>query len=340
MPDDPHPPMTNTTHPAPGSAPAVPRSAYRPAQAPLMRPGPAEEVTTVLPRRPFGVAGPPPVPPARPGMPTWGSVPGYPPAFTPARRQRQPKWAQIAVGAAVVVTLVIAGLLINVAGSPDDTAASTLMPAPTTSAPPISPGPAPQAPTVPLSALPGLMLDVATINSIEGATDIAPSPDSGNDNTAYGGLSTDRPECSEIQAPALQSELDGSGWIGVRTQSLQDRAGGVRHLNHNAAIYFATAKAANDFAAKQARAWPQCNGASLHLTVNREPTSIWIAGTATSRDGMLSITNTQEGAGGWQCQRALTARNNIVIDVRSCGENRTDQAVTIATRMAERVTTR
>lgn len=93
--------------------------------------------------------------------------------------------------------------------------------------------------------------------------------------------------------------------IGARRQRLDRRAysiaarpEGARHLNHSAAIYFATAKAANDFAAKQAQAWPKCNGASLHLTVRREPTSIWMAGTATNRDGMLSITNTQEGAWG------------------------------------------
>ncbi|WP_156746579.1 sensor domain-containing protein [Mycobacterium sp. E1715] len=315
MPSSPHPPMARTTPPSPG-----------------------EEVTAVLPRRPFRTAGAPPMPPMPPRMPAWGTPPGYPPAFVPAPSRRWPTWAQIAVGAAVMVTLGAAGLAINVAASPDDTASSTVLPAPKTSAAPVSPGPAPEAPTVPLSALPGLLLDVATINSIEGATDIAPAPDSGNDHTAYSGLTTDRPECGEIQAPALESELDGSGWIGVRTQSLQDRDG-ARHLNHSAAVYFGTAKAANDFAAKQAQAWPRCNGASLHLTTRREPTSVWTAGTATNRDGMLSITNTQEGAGGWQCQRALAARNNIVIDVRNCGENRTDQAITIATRMAERVTT-
>lgn len=322
MPTHPHPPMTRTT-----------------------APGAGEEVTAVLPRRPFAIAGPPPIPrippmpprpPMPPGAPTWGVTPGYPPAFAPGPRRRWPTWVQIAVGAAAVVTLAAAGLAINVAASPDDTATSTAMPAPPTSAVPVSPGPVPEAPTVPLSALPGLMLDVATINSIEGATDIAPAPDSGNDHTAFSGLTTDRPECGEIQAPALESELDGSGWIGVRTQSLQDREG-VRHLNHSAAIYFATARAANDFVAQQAQAWPKCNGATLHLTTRREPTSVWMAGTATNRDGMLSVTNTQEGAGGWQCQRALAARNNIVIDVRSCGENRTDQAITIATRMAERV---
>lgn len=331
------------TTPAPPStaAPAAQaplHSGYQPVRTPLIAPGAAssEEVTTVLPRRPYAGAGLPPVPPVPPGMPAWGPRPGYPPAFTAPRRRRRPTWALIAGGAAVVVAIVGTGVMINVASSPDDMGNATLMPAPSTSAAPSEPSPAPQAPTVPMSALPGLMLDIPAINSIEGATNIAPSPDSGNDDTPYNGLITDRPECGEIQAPALDSELDNSGWIGVRTQSLQDPKG-AEHLNHSAAIYFPTAKAASDFAAKQAQAWTKCNGATLHVTTNRLPDGTWTAGTATNHDGMLSITNTEEGGRGWQCQRALTARNNIVIDVRSCGNNRTDQAPKIATHMADRV---
>ncbi|VBA32276.1 Serine/threonine-protein kinase PknH [Mycobacterium persicum] len=353
MPDHPHWHLTDKTQPAPTphralqptATPAgpveAPRSAHRPGQTPFMGSGPGEQVTAVLPRRPFLVAGGPPVPPARPGMPTWGPVPGSPPDFIQARRRRFPKWAPIAAGAAVMVTLVGASMVINLASSTDNnTASSTRLPAPTTSTPLLDPVPTPQPPTVPLSALPGLMLDVATINSIEGTTDIAPIPgDIGKDDYAFSGVSTDRGECSEIHAPALVEELDNSGWVGVRTQSLADPKGAT-HINHSAAIYFATAKAANDFAAKQAQAWRKCNGATLHVTERGYPSSIWIAGTATDHQGMLSITNIQEGGGGWQCQRALTARNNIVIDVRSCGKNRTDQAITIATRMAARVTPR
>lgn len=357
MPAHPHSSRTTAPQPAPahpGALPSTatavraagtaPRGAYRPAPTPAMRPGPGEEVTAVLPRRPFSAAARPPVPPmppARPGMALWGPIPGPPPGPPPARRRRLPKWAQIAAAAATAVAMAGTGVAINAATSPDHhTASSTRSPAPTTSTPPIDPGPPPQPPTVPLSALPGLILDVATINSIEGASDIAPPPgDVGNDDYAFHGVSTDRPECSEVHVPALDTELDNSGWIGVRTQTLTDPKAAT-HVNHNAAIYFATAKAANDFAAKQAHAWPKCNGATLHVSESGSPDSIWIAGTASNHQGMLTITNTQEGAGGWQCQRALTARNNIVIDVRSCGDNRTDQAITIATRMAERATPR
>jgi hypothetical protein len=338
-------PAHNTPVPPSAAGPAAQallRGGYPPVHTTLAGPGAAstsQEATTVLPRRPYKGVGLPPVAPVPPGLPAWAAGPGYPSAFTGPRLRRRPKWALIAGGAVVVVSIVGAAVMVNAAGSPDDMGNSMLVPAPRTSAAPSQPSPAPQAPTVPLSALPGLMLDISIINSIEGATNIAPSPDLGNDDTAYHGLTTDHPECSEIQAPALDTELDNSGWIGVRTQSLQDPKG-AEHLNHSAAIYFATAKAASDFAAKQAQAWPKCNGATLHVTTNRGSDGTWIAGTATSRDGALSITNTEEGARGWQCQRALTARNNIVIDVRSCGNNRTDEAIKIATRMAERVNPR
>jgi hypothetical protein len=201
-----------------------------------------------------------------------------------------------------------------------------------------NPSQTPPAPTVPLSALPALLLDAAAINSIEGASDIALKSDPSGSTSVYFGLDNDRPECGEVQGPALQEVLDGSGWIGVRTQEFSD-PGADQHLIHNAAIYFPDAKAANDFAAKQAQAWAKCDGATLHIKPHTETPSNWLVGTATDRDGMLSITNTQEGGGGWQCQRALTARSNIVIDIRSCGENRTEQAIGIAARMAERVTT-
>lgn len=340
MPHHPNPPLA-TGHPAPTASSAPMHTGYQPPPMPTIGPGPGEEVTEVLPRRPLGFAGgPPPARPLTPAPHAWGPGPGYPPAFAPPRRQRFPLWARIAAAAAAVVAIVGAGIVINVASSPDDMGSPALTRSPSPSTTQASPTPTPQAAaTVPLSALPGLLLDVATINSIEGATNIVPTPDAGSDDVAYSGVSTDRPECGEIQIPALEPELDDTGWVGIRTQSLQDPKL-VEHLDNSAAIYFTTAKAASDFVAKQAQAWPKCNGATLHLLERGQPSSIWMASTVANRDGMLSIINTQEGAGGWQCQRAMTARNNIVIDVRSCGNNRTDQALKIAARMADRVNTR
>lgn len=347
MPDQHHAPITTAAHDDPTSwaapqltaALAGPQSAERPGQRPAFGPGPGEEPTTVLPRRPVGFAGPTPMPPA-PGMPAWGPPPGYCPPRPPqpsVRRRLRSKW--MTVGAAVAVSAVCAGLVISFATGSDDPGDVPIGAAPAsnaTAAPP-SPSSAPAA-TTPLSALPGVRLDAATINSIEGATNLVPRPDAGNDTLAFIGGDTDRPECGEIHGVALQKNLDNSGYLAVRTQSLMDPHQ-TEHVIDDAAIYFSTAKAASDFVAKQAQAWPKCNGATLHpVPAPGEPSTIWTVGTVTNRDGMLTVSDTEEGAEGWQCQRVLTARNNVVIDVRSCGMD--PHGIAIATRMADRVTPR
>ncbi|ORB66490.1 sensor domain-containing protein [Mycobacterium scrofulaceum] len=190
---------------------------------------------------------------------------------------------------------------------------------------------------MPLSALPGVLLDVTTLNSMLGVSNLTPRADvSRNDTLAFSGGDNDHPECGGVHHPALQRELDNSGYLGVRIQAVSDPRM-TENIVDDGAIYYSTAKAANDFVDKQAQAWEKCNGITLHPDPALHD-GIWMVGTVANRGGMVSVINTQEGAEGWQCQRALTARNNVVIDVNSCGFNRNDQAIAIATRMADRVT--
>jgi hypothetical protein len=238
---------------------------------------------------------PPPSGPPFPPAPRWPPGPALGPLARP-RGTRRRWWAVLGgVSAAVVAATVGTGLVVTAVDSdpaPVDAAAG---PSPTSLS---SSSPAP-APVVALSALPGLLLDTATINSIEGSRSIAVLA-GGETALAYSGLDNDRPDCGEIQGPALQSALDNSGWVGVRTQSLSDPAGpnGNEHLINNAVIYYPSAQAANDFAAKQAEAWARCNGATLHTTSSSDPPSIWLVAPTTNEGGVLSVTTTQEGGGG------------------------------------------
>jgi hypothetical protein len=275
-----------------------------------------------------------PSPPSGPPFPPPGWHPG--PALAPLptpRGNRRLRWAVIGgVAAAALAITLGTGLVVTAADDSEVAAVDTAaIPPPS---PPSSSTPAP-APVVALSALPGLLLNTATINSIEGSHSIAVLA-GGETALAYSGLDNDRPDCGEIQGPALQSALDNSGWVGVRTQSLAD-PNGTEHLINNAVIYYPSAQAANDFAAKQAEAWARCNGATLHTTSSSDAPSIWLVATTTDEGGVLSVTTTQEGGGGWGCQHALVVRNNIVTDSRSCGESRTDQARSMASRMADRI---
>ena len=56
-------------------------------------------------------------------------------------------------------------------------------------------------------------------------------------------------------------------------------------------------------------------------------------------DGMLSTISTQQNAqeGGWACGRALTVRNNVIVDVNTCSANPADSAVKIAGQIAAKV---
>jgi hypothetical protein len=50
------------------------------------------------------------------------------------------------------------------------------------------------------------------------------------------------------------------------------------------------------------------------------------------------MTHTQETSHrGWTCERALTIRNNVAVDVESCTAGRTDQGEVIANAIAAKV---
>lgn len=349
MPDQPNVPITRAAHDAPTShvvpqwaaAPAdsqaEARDVYQPGQRPAFGPGPGEEITTVLPRRPIGFAGPASIPPAAPGMPAGGAPAGYSPSPSrPAPNRRRLPLAWITAGSAVVATALCVGLVINFASGSDGPADVRIAPSSSATSTAPSPSSTPAA-TMPLSALPGVLLDVTTLNSMLGVSNLTPRADvSRNDTLAFSGGDNDHPECGGVHHPALQRELDNSGYLGVRIQAVSDPRM-TENIVDDGAIYYSTAKAANDFVDKQAQAWEKCNGITLHPDPALHD-GIWMVGTVANRGGMVSVINTQEGAEGWQCQRALTARNNVVIDVNSCGFNRNDQAIAIATRMADRVT--
>lgn len=55
-------------------------------------------------------------------------------------------------------------------------------------------------------------------------------------------------------------------------------------------------------------------------------------------NGMLSSSQVQEGGDGWTCQRALTARNNVTIDIVTCAYSQPDLvAIGIANQIAAKV---
>ncbi|WP_142928096.1 sensor domain-containing protein, partial [Mycobacterium marinum] len=107
----------------------------------------------------------------------------------------------------------------------------------------------------------------------------------------------------------------------VQTQHLYTQAV-VRHqVNeiYQSLVSFATANAAAQFVAKEERSWPTCDGRYITTTDFSDQSQTWWVATVSEQAGVLRARSNREGTDGWGCQHALSARHNLVIDVKACG---------------------
>lgn len=250
-----NPPVTPRVDPqAPTLAAPIPQAVANGQPVGAVMPGPA----------PGFVHGPQPGPQPAPqaSWPPplgWAGPPAgrYPPSGVPRRNTRR-MWGLLGAGAAVLVVTVSAGLIIA-AGSASDGAGRAAADDAPTAASSSSPTNAPPPAIVPVNALPGLLLDPATINVIEGAIGIVLQPDP-NPNYPYSGGHTNHPECEGLAHPAVKTALQGTGWVALQGQYLREPGGDWKHAVTEAVVSFPNAEAAAGFAAKQAEDWAKCTG--------------------------------------------------------------------------------
>lgn len=182
------------------------------------------------------------------------------------------------------------------------------------------------------AALTGLLLDPSEIGSIMDARlELADSAD-----TMY----TNRPEGDGclIWAEAQDYTYRGSGWSAVRIQRLQDRSDNPDHLAYQAVVSFPDALSAHDFFASQVRGWATCDNRRVNLQDPGDTDDHYFTLNKASDDnGVLTVSRVQEGGRGWSCQHALTATNNVVIDVSGCAFDVGDRGARIAKAIAAKV---
>lgn len=189
----------------------------------------------------------------------------------------------------------------------------------------------PPPPPVTEGALKGLLLTPEQINPIMEAADMAVTR---SRNALSDDAATMEPkECLAIDGAAQTEVYAGSGYNGVREQSLSE-GDDFAHYVDQAVVLFPTAKQATAFFESSAKQWPACHE-YRHIQSGTE----WSPGQITNKNGMLSTIATQDNAmkSGWACGRALTARNNVIVDVNTCSADPKDSAVTIANQIAAKV---
>jgi serine/threonine kinase PknH len=193
----------------------------------------------------------------------------------------------------------------------------------------------PPPPPVAAEVLDGLLLSPAEINTAMGATGITVS-----------GTSTDMSDDSanvpdkdcRFLYSAETSVYNGSGWTGMRSQDLHEPGDDYDHEVWQAVVSFPAANDAARFFSASAQRWPACSNRQFHYIAPGQPDKVWTVGPIANTNGTLSTTETLENGYGWACQRALTVRNNVAIDVMACSVNPAHAAVfNIADQIAAKV---
>ena len=233
---------------------------------------------------------------------------------------------------AVVVAIVVAVVLFTQTSGKKQSAVSGRTTAPGTggqAAPaPETPGqPAPAAPS-PLDAVLLPALQISTKLGSPATMDIANSTTQPRTD-----VNLSNPACAGAFDAIQNSAYAGSGFTGVRGQDLS-APGDSTYRVYQAAVSFPNADNAQSFVAGQADKWRACNGAEVVLTTPNG-SAHWTFGNLLG--GPPKITTVRKRKDGSTCEHVLSAVSNVVLDVRACAANISDQAGQIADAMAANV---
>jgi PknH-like protein len=200
----------------------------------------------------------------------------------------------------------------------------------------------PPPPPVAVRALDGLLLAPADINTAMGAKDMSLAVSYAKMSDVTSELSDNAKDCQMVVLPAQAPVYTDSRWTAVRGQSLHEPgdAAAFKHTVDQAVVSFPTAADAAAFYNASSQRWTACSNRNYTRTPRNESTQTWSTQAASNTNGMLSIRRPEEGGNGWNCQRALTVRNNVAVDIMACSFTQGDFAVNIAQLIGNRVATR
>jgi serine/threonine-protein kinase len=251
-------------------------------------------------------------------------------------------------GAAALAAVVVVALIASNGGEDSDTAseqssttAAQVPAGPITTvasepAAPEAPGapapaPAPSGPTLGADALPGLLLSPEQVGqrlNTPGMTGtaIVSSPLDGTITP---------PHCASAWGPAGAASYGGSGYTGLAVQVVSaEPAPQVAQ----AVAAFPDPGAAKGFFDKQSAAWSSCQSTHMTWSYAGDSAEVDVGVPAMIGDIMtLKLVSTTSSVAGQQCERDMTVRGNVIVDVRACSPTIGSGGLSIASDIASKI---
>ena len=256
-------------------------------------------------------AGTPPTPPTPPQPFAAGPTPWNQP---PAKRKGSP-WPIIA-GVAVLLVVVVSAVGIWFVVRP-------------------KPGPPPPDPIAP-DHLSALLLSRPDINSVMGSSSMEPGKPIKEMDTSSVTLSS--PGCQGALYTSQDPVYAGTGYTGVSGLVSSEPGDNYDHWVNQAVVAFPSADKAKAFLQTTADKWKACAGKTVTVT-NKGKSYTWTFAQINGGPPKMTLADTQEGADGWECQRAMGVANNVIVDINACGYHINDQGGQIADKIVEKINT-
>lgn len=237
-----------------------------------------------------------------------GISPGRPPVVPPAPPGRA---RMIAIAALLVAALVTFGAVqLFIRHDPESVSA------------PAAPTPTPTPTYVSKADLPGLLLTAPEVAAALGIPAITSVTEPGHANQPWGDEVVDN-DCVSLRFVPTNTFYANSGWTALRKDFLQTPVeGAVDNTADQAVVAFGNAEAAKAFYDHALGVWKNCANRTINtrqVKVDGSVDEIWSVGPVSDSGELLAIALLQQDDSDWTCQRALSVRKNIVIDVEACG---------------------
>jgi len=147
----------------------------------------------------------------------------------------------------------------------------------------------------------------------------------------------DPPDCAGIWAPGMKQVYGDTRFIDAQTEELHGPGDVYVKLTLQSLVAFSTAKDAGAVVEDITQKWDHC--ANTEVLVNRHEGGTIAVGIPQIVGSVLQVSWVKTGGTGWGCQRALTSRSNVVIDMRVCDYGGSNQAPELVEKVASRIPT-
>ncbi|OAN36145.1 sensor domain-containing protein [Mycolicibacterium iranicum] len=185
--------------------------------------------------------------------------------------------------------------------------------------------------------LDGILLDDEELNGLLGGSGIEVT-DEVHEMTDDSGDVSD-PDCIGALYTAEEPVYAGTGYAAVLTRLASESGDEYAHWVEETAVIMPSAEAAEEFVDKSAQQWQDCAGRTVSVS-DGEDWYDWDLSDVVRTDGILSQKSTALDSIEWQCEHALAAASNVVLEASVCAEQITDEATTLLTEMVAKVAER